>query len=290
MNVITVTGKQKFMGLDIPVVLGGFGEGKKCISDKTIAEIHGMEVRNARARITDNIKRFKEKVDFIDLKERACEVSTLELLSSLGYAKQSITQAEHIYILSERGYAKLIKIMDTDLAWEVHDKLIDEYFELRDEKINMNDLDPDTQLMNLLVRNISKQEIEQKRQKEEQKRQAEKLEQLDGRIDAIKEVVSLRPNAWRKDTANIINKIALKAGGYEHIKLIRDESYRILEERMHVALNIRLTNKRKTLALNNTCKSKLDKLNILDVIADDPKLIEGYISVVKDMTIKYGVA
>lgn len=290
MNEITVTGKQNFMGLDIPVVLGGFGEGKKCISDKTIAEIHSQPEREIRRRITDNITRFREDIDVIDLKKRVGESHTLELLLSLGYAKQSITQAEHIYILSERGYAKLIKIMDTDLAWEVHDKLIDEYFELRDEKINMNDLDPDTQLMNLLVRNISKQEIEQKRQKEEQKRQAEKLEQLDGRINAIKEVVSLRPNAWRKDTANIINKIALKAGGYEHIKLIRDESYRILEERMHVAVNIRLTNKRKTLALNNTCKSKLDKLNILDVIADDPKLIEGYISVVKDMAIKYGVA
>ena len=132
--------------------------------------------------------------------------------------------------------------------------------------------------------------MEQKRQREEQKRQAEKLEQLDDRIDAIKEVVSLRPNAWRKDTANIINKMALKAGGYDHIKLIRDESYRILEERMHVALNIRLTNKKKTMALKNVSKSKLDKLNILDVIADDPKLIEGYISVIKDMAIKYGIA
>lgn len=147
MNKIKVTGKQKFMGLDIPVVLGGFGEGKKCISDKTIAEIHGMETWNVRARITDNIKRFKENVDYIDLKERlcgartlesegACGASTLELLLSLGYAKQSITQAEHIYILSERGYAKLIKIMDTDLAWNVHDKLMDEYFELREEKRN----------------------------------------------------------------------------------------------------------------------------------------------------------
>lgn len=45
-----------------------------------------------------------------------------------------ISKADHIYLLSERGYAKLIKIMDTDLAWEVHDKLIDEYFQLREEK------------------------------------------------------------------------------------------------------------------------------------------------------------
>ena len=30
-----------------------------------------------------------------------------------------ISKAEHIYLLSERGYAKLIKIMDTDLAKDV---------------------------------------------------------------------------------------------------------------------------------------------------------------------------
>ena len=53
-------------------------------------------------------------------------------LTSLGYVKQSTTQAKNIYLLSERGYAKLVKIMDTDLAWEIHDKLIDEYFTMRE--------------------------------------------------------------------------------------------------------------------------------------------------------------
>lgn len=131
---IRIKGSQNFMGLEIPVVLGGFGEGKKCISDKTIAEIHSQPEREIRRRITDNITRFGENIDVIDLKKRVGESHTLELLLSLGYAKQSITQAKHIYLLSERGYAKLIKIMDTDLAWEIHDKLIDEYFELREEK------------------------------------------------------------------------------------------------------------------------------------------------------------
>lgn len=74
-----------------------------------------MEAKNIRARITDNIKRFTENVDYIDLKERAYETSTLQLLSDLGYTKSAIKQAEHIYLLSERGYAKLIKIMDNDL-------------------------------------------------------------------------------------------------------------------------------------------------------------------------------
>lgn len=149
MNILTVKGTQNFMGKEIPVVAGGFGENAKCVSDKTVAEIHKMEVWNVRARITDNIKRFKDGIDYIDMKqrlyqtktfetERAYEASTLELLQSLGYAKQSIAQAEHIYLLSERGYAKLIKIMDTDLAWEIHDKLMDEYFQMKEEKKFIN--------------------------------------------------------------------------------------------------------------------------------------------------------
>lgn len=133
MNEIKIAGRQNFMGFDIPVVLGGFGEGKKCVSDKTIAEIHSQPVFEIRRRIGDNIKRFSEGIDFIDMKQRMALTHTLEFLLSLGYAKQSIIQAEHIYILSERGYAKLIKIMDTDKAWEVHDKLIHEYFALRVE-------------------------------------------------------------------------------------------------------------------------------------------------------------
>ena len=133
MKQLIVNGTQNFMGKSIPVVSGGFGEGKKCMSDKTIAEIHGMREADVRRRITDNITRFKETIDFIDLKN--CASDAQQLLISLGYSQMQISKAEHIYILSERGYSKLIKIMDTDLAWEIHDKLMDEYFEMRDTVI-----------------------------------------------------------------------------------------------------------------------------------------------------------
>lgn len=260
-------------------------KGRKVITTAQLAEVYETDANNVQANFGRNQERFKEGVHYFLLKGQ-------ELREFKGYLTDSQLVAKNaplLYLWTHRGASRHCKILDTEKAWEQFDNLEEAYFNPQ-SSINMDDLDPDTQLMNLLVRNISKQELEQKRQREEQKRQAEKLEQLDDRIDAIKEVVSLRPNAWRKDTANIINKMALKAGGYDHIKLIRDESYRILEERMHVALNIRLTNKKKTMALNNVCKSKLDKLNILDVIADDPKLIEGYISVIKDMAIKYGIA
>ena len=133
MNDLIVNGKQKFMGKEIPVVLGGFGENKKCICDKTIAEIHNQPVPEIRRRINDNIKRFKENVDFIDLKIVVGE-SHNNFITDLGYTQMQISKAEHIYLLSERGYSKLIKIMDTGLAWEIHDNIMDEYFALREQK------------------------------------------------------------------------------------------------------------------------------------------------------------
>ncbi len=70
MNSLTVKGTQSFMGKEIPVVLGGFGEGKKCVSDKTIAEIHNMQPKHVRELINRNIGRFAENIDFIDLIQR----------------------------------------------------------------------------------------------------------------------------------------------------------------------------------------------------------------------------
>lgn len=95
-----------------------------------------MKVIHVREAINKNIKRFKENIDFIDLKD--IENFDNNLLVSLNYSKMQISKAEHIYLLSERGYSKLIKIFDTDLAWEIHDILMDNYFAMR-EIINSNE-------------------------------------------------------------------------------------------------------------------------------------------------------
>lgn len=134
MNELTVQGKQKFMGKDIPVVVGGFGANKRCMCDKTVAHIHNMKPIHVRELISSNISRFKNDIEYIDLAQRIGEGDTLILLNQLGYSQQSIVQSNHIYILSERGYAKLIKIMDSDRAWKIYDQLLDEYFTMREEK------------------------------------------------------------------------------------------------------------------------------------------------------------
>lgn len=134
MNEIILKGMQEFMGKEIPVVYGGFGENQKCISDKTVAELHNMQTKHVREAISNNNKRFKESIDFIDLKKGVDDIDTSKLLTDIGYTKQMIIQSEHIYIFSKRGYAKLIKIFDTDLAWEVYENLLDEYFYLEQKE------------------------------------------------------------------------------------------------------------------------------------------------------------
>lgn len=109
-------------------------------------------------------------------------------------------------------------------------------------------------------------------------------------VRGIRDVVALNSTNWKSDSSRIISSIAGKLGDFSHIKDIRNEIYDQLEQRMACRLSIRLTNKRKTMAENGVCKSKRDKLNNLDVIADDKKLIEGYVAIVKEMAIKYGVA
>ena len=57
---IEVTGVQKFLGKEIPVIEGGFGEGEKVVLAKTIAEIHEVELKDINRLINDNIDEFEE--------------------------------------------------------------------------------------------------------------------------------------------------------------------------------------------------------------------------------------
>ena len=124
----------------------------------------------------------------------------------------------------------------------------------------------------------------------EQKRQAEKIERVESRVESIREVVAIDTTSWREDTGRILRKIGTECSDSKSYQDVRTESYQLLEKRMGVNVKQRLTNKRRRMADEGVCKSKRDKLNYLDVIADDKKLIEGYTAIVKELAIKYGVA
>ncbi len=176
---LEVKGTQEFLGKEIPVIYGGFGEGQKVVLAKTIAEIHGVNVGDVNRRINDNRSRFRNNIDVIDLKAGYASGALL----NLGFNQSQINASKNIYLLSERGYAKLIKIMDSDLAWEIHDQLMDEYFSMREERVNpYANLSPE--LQSIIMLDQKQQMLEQNQTK------------LNQRVTELEENVKLEPGEY----------------------------------------------------------------------------------------------
>ena len=126
MNELAIKGIVKVEGMEFHHVEGGFGEAKRAMLVKDIAKIHRQPWGEINRRINDNIQRFTFGIDILDIKANGYE----PLGSDLGFTKQSFNQSNNIYILSERGYAKLLKLLEDDFAWEQYDKLVDGYFNM----------------------------------------------------------------------------------------------------------------------------------------------------------------
>lgn len=129
-NELRVNGIQNFMGIDIPVVEGGFGENCRVVTAKAVSDIHNTRLSDINASINRLIERnrIKEGVDYINLLSET--VSLRDFAKELGMFSSNRTK--DAFILSERGYSKLIKAMDDDESWDVMDSFIDEYFEMRE--------------------------------------------------------------------------------------------------------------------------------------------------------------
>ena len=127
-NELKVLGTEHIGKITYTRIEGGFGKDKKAMTINDIAVIHSTTVKRLNELINRNRKRFKNGIDIIDLlSNKNFEV----VLNDLGFNQNQINRSNHIYLLSERGYAKLLKIMDDDKAWEIYDELVDNYFNMR---------------------------------------------------------------------------------------------------------------------------------------------------------------
>lgn len=68
MNSLKILGQEKVGNFEFTGIEGGFGEGKKSMLVKDIAEIHKRSSKVINQAINMNIKRFRAGVDILDLK------------------------------------------------------------------------------------------------------------------------------------------------------------------------------------------------------------------------------
>lgn len=128
MNQLKVLGQEEVGDFKFTGIEGGFGEDKKSMLVKDIAEIHQSTVKRINELINRNKKRFKEDIDIIDL---LSDENFKVVLNDLNFSTKTISNSNNIYLLSERGYSKLLKILEDDTAWEIYDQLVDNYFAMR---------------------------------------------------------------------------------------------------------------------------------------------------------------
>ena len=239
-------------------------KGVRVVTLKDIDQLHERPEGTARKRFNDNRGHFIEGTDFF-------KISPSEFRTAIG--EMDSRQSNDVTLITESGYLMLVKSFTDDLAWEVQRQLVNTYFRAHSMQANLSSLSPQLQLLiNMEM---------------EQKRQAEQLATVEQKVDGIRNLVGINPNGWREDCRKQIVRIAQALGGNEYIKNVNTEVYSLVDSRAGVSLETRLTNKRRRMADEGVCKSKRDKLNKVDIIADDKKLIEIYIKVVRELAIKY---
>jgi len=139
MSNLVVKGNTTVCGIEVPIVYGGFGKDQKVMLAKTVAEIHNKKLGHINELINNNLQHFVYGIDILDLKND--KNVTLVLNDSKIFTRQSINASKNIYLLSQRGYTLLLKLMDSELAMQQYKKVIDEYFELKEKVENVTGKD-----------------------------------------------------------------------------------------------------------------------------------------------------
>lgn len=195
-----------------------------------------------------------------------------------GNEPDSYGRDRKVFYMSRDGFTLLAMGFTGSKALQFKLKYIEAFNEMENhikQQLDTSNLSPELQMFNGLFKALANQEMATK--------------QLETKVDSISEIVRMDTKDWRKKANNIIRKIAISQGGFDKYKEIGNESYQILELRAKCDLDRRLENRRKNMIVQGLGKSTVKRFNKLDVIAEDSRLTEIYLSVIKDMAIKYQI-
>lgn len=240
-------------------------DGKQLLSAKELYLGLGLNKTQWSRWYPTNIENngyFEEEVDWIGVRHDVEGNGTMDFAISIDFAK-------HIAMMAR-----------TEKSHEYRN-----YFIKCEEKLK--NLTKPACIEDVLIQSL--QEMKDMRlQVQEAKQQAAEVKE---EVQAIRDVVTINPNAWRAEVQNLLNKMAIQRGGTsEAYKEVRETSYKLLNERAGAKLEIRLINRKRKVLEETGSRSKADKVSKIDCIADDKRLTEVYLAIVKEMAIKYKVA
>jgi hypothetical protein len=253
-------------------------QGQRVLTTEQLAQVYECEPANIKKNFNENKERFIEGKHFFKLEGEA-----LQNLRVTNSDLQISFMTRCLYLWTVRGASRHSKILNTNMAWEVFEKLEDNYFDVNEQ---VQPIKPMTQ--DEIVAYLATQNVETKRQVQEIKATQE---QQSKEIASIKEIIGIRLENWQEDCNKIVRYIVKeKLGGtQDKYAQVWTSIYETVGARAHADLHQRKKNRLKRMEQAGASKTAMKNLSMLSVIGDDPKLVEITITVVKEFAIKYGV-
>lgn len=120
--------------------------------------------------------------------------------------------------------------------------------------------------------------------------QNDRIGDMEKKVQLVYDCTTITHDNWRTHVRPLINQIAKYIpvlDNTDRFSAAWQESYHRLEQKFNCNLTLRVNNKKERLRLAGATKKVIDKVNNLDIIGEDKRLIECYISILKRMVLEY---
>lgn len=181
------------------------------------------------------------------------------------------------YILTLDTAKEIAMVQNNAKGKEIRKYFIKVEKKYKENNIELDQLSPGLKMFNQMFQVIAQNEIEQKKLNQA-------VTETKQEVQAIRDVITLNPQAaWRRECNRILNAIGRELGDY---KAPKDQVYAALKTRAGCRPNVLILNLQKRAKVNGMAPSKIEKLNLLDVLENEPRLKEIYVTIVKEIAIK----
>lgn len=247
--------------------------GTRVLTTQRLAECYGTTTDTITKNFNRNRDKYVEGKHFICLKGE-------ELKEFKANGQIDLLPNVHmLYLWTEKGTFLHAKSLNTDIAWEVYDRLIETYFTVKKELIDKKQLSPQLQLMNMLVENMNRTELEQKRQ-------AEQISRVEQTVGNIKEIFTQPIGDWKAEINARVREISIKSN--IDYQTLYNQLYGELETTAHCSLKRLQDNKKNRMekAGNTKTAIKNDTTKIA-IIFEKPQLKAIFENIVKKYAMSY---
>lgn len=243
----------------------------RVLTTQQLADSYGTDVKTISYNFNHNKDRYVEGKHYICLV--GDELRAFREIHDLPF------NLNKLYLWTEKGTFLHAKSLNTDIAWEVYDRLTETYFKIRENQIAISELSPQLQLMNMLVENMNRAELEQKRQ-------AEQIARVETAVTTIKEILTQPIGDWKSDINSRVREISIKSG--IDYQTLYSQLYGELETTANCSLKRLCENKKSRMEkVGNTKTAIKNETTKIAVIYDKPQLKAIFEGIVKKYAMKY---